>query len=342
MQHQVYYRWLGVVAFGLVACEGSRAPTQPDLTPADAPIAAAGAGSWSPRAPTLYDQFIYGYDLATAPDASGSSIVYAFGGASSDDGGVGRAIIAYNVAADAWSKRTPLVDVYASNGVGKIGNKLYFSGGKLGAGNLPDFTNRLWAYDYTQDRMIRKADMPIFSAEGVTGVIGTRLYVLPGACGGNAYPNPGYCAEEATRRFYRYDPGTDTWTSRRQTPHYHRGGAAAVIAGKLYVAGGVGPDILGVADLDVYDPETNTWRSLAPLPTAGFARGAALGGEFHVLVVRYDGTSPDFRHYAYSPVTGQWKTKAPPDVIGSATKVTLNGSARIFTATGNRSALFTP
>ena len=77
MQHPVYYRWLGLVAFGLVACEGSRAPTQPELTPADAPIAAAGAGSWSPRAPTLYDQFNYGYDLATAPDASGSSIVYA-------------------------------------------------------------------------------------------------------------------------------------------------------------------------------------------------------------------------------------------------------------------------
>ena len=232
--------------------------------------------------------------------------------------------------------------MYASNGVGKIGNKLYFSGGKLGAGNLPDFTNRLWAYDYTQDRMIRKADMPIFSAEGVTGVIGTRLYVLPGACGGNAYPNPGYCAEEATRRFYRYDPGTDTWTSRRQD---------SPLSPRRRGRGNCGQALRG-GRRRTRNPRCGRPRrvrsgdqhlaQLAPLPTAGFARGAALGGEFHVLVVRYDGTTPDFRHYAYSPVTGQWKTKAPPDVIGSATKVTLNGSARIFTATGNRSALFTP
>lgn len=342
MQHTVRTRWLGLIAFGLAACEDSGPPTQPDLMPADAPVAEAGAGSWSPRAPTLYDQFFSGYDLATAPDASGKSIVYAFGGSSSDDGAVGQRVSAYDVAANAWSRRTASVDVSRSNGVAKIGSKLYFSGGKITEGNLPDFTNRLWAYDYARDRMIRKADMPIFSAEGVTGAINGRLYVLPGACNGNGFPSPGFCAEEATRRFFRYDPGTNTWTSRRQAPHYHRGGAAAVLGGKLYVAGGLGPNFAGVADLDVYDPATNTWRTLAPLPTAGAARGVALGGKFHVLVIRFDGTTPDFRHYAYSPVTGKWTARAAPPLVGSATRVTLNGTARIFTATADRSAMFTP
>jgi hypothetical protein len=341
MQHTVRNRWLGLVAFGLVACEEGGAPTQPDLTPADAPVAAAGAGSWSLRAPPLYDQFFYGYDLATAPNASGASIVYAFGGASGDDGATGRRVTAYDVAADAWSVRNSSVVVHSSNGVGKLGNRLYFSGGMLSAGTLPDFTNRLWAYDYTQDRMIRKADMPIFSAEGVTGVINNRLYVLPGACNGNGWPNPGYCAEEPTRRFYRYDPTTNTWSTRRQAPHYHRGGAAAVIGGKFYVAGGF-HGFQPVADLDVYDPATNTWRTLTPLPAAGPARGVALGGQFYVLVVHYDGTTADSRLYAYSPVTGKWRSKAPPELIGSATKVFLNGTARIFTATGDNSAMYTP
>jgi len=342
MQQTVRNRWLGLVAFGLAACEDSRVPTQPDLTPADAPVAAAGAGSWSPRAPTLYDQFFFGYDLATAPNASGASIVYAFGGASGDDGATGRRVTAYDVAADAWSVRNSRVDLHSSNGVGKLGNKLYFSGGMLSAGTLPDFSNRLWAYDYTQDRMIRKADMPIFSAQGVTGVINNRLYVLPGACNGNGYPNPGYCAEEPTRRFYRYDPTTNTWSTRRQAPHYHRNGAAAVLDGKLYVAGGVGPGFVGVADLDVYDPATNTWRTLAPLPIAGAGNGTALGAQFYVLVVHFNGTTPDHRLYAYSPVTNKWTAKAAPDVVGSTVKVFLNGRPRLFTAAADRSAMFTP
>jgi hypothetical protein len=44
--------------------------------------------------------------------------------------------------------------------------------------------------------------------------------------------------EEPTRRFFRYDPATNAWVSRRQAPHVHRAAAAAVIGGKLYVAGG--------------------------------------------------------------------------------------------------------
>jgi Kelch motif len=336
MQYTVRHRWLGLVALGLAACEDNRSPTEPDLIPAEVAVAAAGAGSWSSRAPTFYDQFIFGYDLATAPDASGKSIVYAFGGVSSDDGFVGAPITAYDVAADAWSRRTSSVHVSHSNGVVKLGNKLYFSGGRIEGGSLPDYSRQLWAYDYTQDRMIRKADLPIFSAEGVSGVIDGRLYVLPGACNGNGWPSPGYCLEEPTRRFYRYDPGTNTWISRRQAPNYHRGGAAAVLGGKLYVAGGFGPGSAGVAALDVYDPKTNAWRTLASLPTGGRAQGVPLGGQFHVLV--------GGQHYAYSPVTGKWTTRAAPaEPIGAATKVTLNGSARIFAAQGdNGTALFTP
>ena len=209
---------------------------------------------------------------------------------------------------------------------------------------MPTFVNQLWAYDYTRDRLIRKADLPIFSAEGVTGVINGKLYVLPGACSGELYPNPGYCAEEPTRRFYRYDPATNTWATRRQAPHFHRRGAAAVIDGKLYVAGGF-KGIAGeepVADLDVYDPASNTWRTLAPIPTGGAASGATLQGQFYVVVQGFNGTVPDNRAYAYNRVTNRWTAKAAPDVFGSVVRVTLDSRSYLFTANLDRSALYTP
>ncbi len=332
------------LAIALLACASEGGPTQPgadgNFVPATASLVAA-SNSWTPKAPTPFGAEIYGYDLGTAPNSAGQSIVYTFGGTSSDEGGTGLGVRAYNVATDTWTGRLSQVGVFNSNGVGKIGNKLYFSGGNAENGSAPDRTNALWAYDYSNDRMIRRATLPIFSAEGVTGVISGKLYVLPGACDGNRYPLPGSCAEEPTRRFYRYDPATNSWATRRQAPHFHRQGAAAVLNGKLYVAGGFN-GFEPVAYLDVYDPATNTWRTLASIPTGGAASGAALNGRFYVLVQHFNGTTPDNRAYAYSPSTNMWTAKDALDIFGSVVRVTQNGRAYLFTATGNQSALYTP
>jgi hypothetical protein len=329
----------------LLACTSEDGPTQPGADGNSAPAAAAlavASNTWTPTAATLYSEELYGYGLGVAPNSAGESIVYTFGGTLPERGGAGSHVTAYNVATDTWTGgRLSEVGVFYSNGIAKIGNRFYFSGGYNEPGSLPTFVNQLWAYDYAHDRMTRKADLPIFGAEGVTGVINGKLYVLPGACSGDLYPNPGYCAMEETRRFYRYDPATDKWAARRQAPHFHRQGAAAVINGKFYVAGGF-KGFQPAADLDVYDPATNTWRTLAPIPTGGAAAGAVLQGQFYVVVQGFNGTTPDNRAYAYNPATNRWTAKAAPDVFGSVARVTLGGRAHLFTASGNRSALDTP
>jgi hypothetical protein len=328
----------------LAACGENSSPTQPEVGGDPAPVALSLAvvpNTWTATAAPPFTAYIYGYDLGMAPNSAGQSIVYTFGGTSSDEGGTGMGVQAYNVATNSWTGRTSKVYVFNSNGVGKIGGKLYFSGGALNHEAGPSLSNQLWAYDYSSDRMIPKANLPIYSAEGVTGVINGKLYVLPGACSGEGYPSTGYCAVEATRRFYRYDPTTNTWVQRRSAPHFHRQGAAAVIDGKFYVAGGFN-GYEPVAYLDVYDPATNTWSTRAPLPTAGGVTGAALGGQFYVVVHSFVGTTPVLRAYAYNPATNQWKAKAAPDFVGSATRVTLDGRPHLFMVGGDQSALYTP
>jgi N-acetylneuraminic acid mutarotase len=331
---------LGVLT--LAACGENSSPTQPELGGDPAPVAlslAAAPNTWTATAAPPFTPYIYGYDLGMAPNSAGESIVYTFGGTSSDEGGTGMGVQAYNVATNSWTGRSSRVFVFSSNGVGKIGSKLYFSGGYND--HEGSFNRQLWAYDYSSDRMIAKANLPIYSAEGVTGVINGKLYVLPGACSGEVI-GPGYCEVEPTRRFYRYDPSTNTWVQRRSAPHFHRHGAAAVIDGKFYVAGGfVNQSSDPTATLDVYDPATNTWSTRAPVPTAGGATGAALGNQFYVVVYGYDGTTLVLHTYAYNPATNQWKAKAAPDFVGPATRVTLDGTPRLFMVGGDQSALYT-
>jgi hypothetical protein len=312
-------------ALAVAACGEDRLPTQPetagDPTPA-APSFALATNSWTAKAP-MVGPFNNLLAAGVAPNSAGQSIVYTFGGVSDDEGGTGGVIQAYNVTTNTWASKTSRVYVYDLNGVAKIGSKLYFSGGRQhdGTGDAPS-SPATWAYDYANDRLTRKADMPKATSEGVTGVIDGKMYVLPGFCDGTGWPYPGYCDHSAIRQLFRYDPVKNAWGARRSCPHYHPRGAGGVIDGKFYVAGGT-----VTAALDVYDPATNSWRTLAPVPATGLAIGTVLGQKLFVIV--------GLRTYAYDPATNTWKARAAPTWGHSAVvRVALDGIAHLLAVGG--------
>jgi N-acetylneuraminic acid mutarotase len=237
----------------------------------------------------------------------------------------------YNVATDTWTgDRSFLVSVHSSNGVGAIGGKLYSSGGYTQLNAIDGFSNRVWVYDPAQTfppesearRVTQLASMPKRTAEGVTGVINGKLYVLPGICDANGWPRPGYCQQEPIRRLYRYDPATNKWGARKSAPHYHRSAAGGVIGGKFYVAGGVNS-----VDLDVYDPATDSWRTRAPIPKAGRAIGTALGGKLYVVV--------GLDAYVYNPGTNRWSAIADPTWgHDGVVRVVINGKPKLLAVGG--------
>jgi Kelch motif len=321
--------------FALTSC-GDDTPTQPTSLsdqPITGPSLAAASNTWTQKASLLADQYFGGYSVGMAPNATGQSIVYVIGGSSSDNGSTGYPIEAYNTVTNTWTNKSSSADAFGLNGVGKIGSRLYFSGGAdYGSGSLA-YRKTLWAYDYTNDRILQKANMPVYSGNGVTGVISGKLYVLPGTCATELYPSPGFCAAEAIRKLYRYDPSTNTWATKASAPHYHKRGAAGVINNKLYVAAGF-HDFDKVADLDVYDPSTNSWKTLAPIPGGGGgATGAVIQGQ--LFVVTSGGA------FAYNPATNKWTSKAAPPSFGELTRVFISGVAYLFLA-GRPSQLYTP
>jgi N-acetylneuraminic acid mutarotase len=161
---------------------------------------------------------------------------------------------------------------------------------------------------------------------------------VPGTCSFDNYPAPGYCETEPFRRLFRYNPATNYWATKRSAPHYHTNGGGGVINGKFYVAGGIDNS------LDRYDPATDTWKTLAPMPTGGAARAAVLQGKLFVI------TSGGA--YAYNPATSTWSVKARPKLSHSAlVAITWGGKPYLLAvggvhydpyATPNASELYTP
>jgi hypothetical protein len=329
---------LTLSVLSLAACGENATPTQPEAAgdpAAAAPQFALASNTWTPKAPL---GFLLWFSAGVLPNSAGQSILYTFGG-TTDEGGTGFPTRAYNVSTNTWTWTLP------SNGV-------FGFDGNYSAGVPHEFTAATWAYDPAANRLIRKADMPKASGAGVTGVIGGQLFVLPGSCSTFFWPAlPGYCESEPIRRLFRYDPPTNTWISRRWSPHFHKNGAAGVINGKFYVAGGLDDHDLPTAAFEVYDPATNTWRTLAPVPTAGRAIGAALGSKLFVIV----GRGSERHAYEYDRGTNAWRTRATPTWDHfTLNQVTLDGRSHLLAVGGvhviptwpyqapNDSELYTP
>lgn len=103
------------------------------------------------------------------------------------------------------------------------------------------------------------------------------------------------------------------WVAKAAPSSARTGPAMAAADGRLYLIGGSADAFgeNGVADAEVYDPGTNSWASLPPMPTprARLALGVingivyAVGGSnAHVSLSTVE---------AYNPATGTWTTKAP-------------------------------
>ena len=317
----------------LLACTSENGPTGPEgteaMAPAAAPVAAA-VDIWRERGPHQFGTVI-GAAIGVLTNSAGQSVVYGFGGCDVVESSLSyctvKSIGIYNPVTEAWTRDAANeAAVWMSNGVGTIGGKLYVSGGYPTHDRTEGMSRRVWAYDPAARQVTQLADMPRATAEGVTGVVNGKLYVLPGSCDANRWPTAGYCQQEPIRRLYRYDPVTNKWGARRSAPHFHRLGAAGVIGGKFYVVGGFRGS-QPVADLDVYDPVTDTWTTRAPIPTAGRAIGTALQGKLYVLA----GSNA----YVYNPSTNKWSSIAKPTWgHDGVVRVVVNGKPKLLAIGG--------
>jgi N-acetylneuraminic acid mutarotase len=150
---------------------------------------------------------------------------------------------------------------------------------------------------------------------------GGKLYVFGGLA-------PGWKPKALV---YEYDPGRDRWTRKKNMPLPSHHVALAEIQGKIYVIGGFklpdsGPAAWQPIDnVWEYDPATDTWKALLPLPTKrGSANAVVVEGKIYVIggAGLHPGSTETVVHPArphraldtnevYDPTTNRWETRSP-------------------------------
>ncbi len=178
-----------------------------------------------------------------------------------------------------------------------LGGKVYAAGAN---------TRRVDVYDPATDSWTRLADANSLhqGSEGVAA--GGRVWAIAG---------------RDSSAIEQYDTLLNTWTTKAAMtwPREHCG--AAVLNGKIVVAGGcrehwenVGSDLtLALSHVEQYDIAANAWTALESLPTAViFGQAAVVDGTLYLA----GGWRADTMDYsqdvlAYSPLTDTWTARSP-------------------------------
>jgi N-acetylneuraminic acid mutarotase len=150
---------------------------------------------------------------------------------------------------------------------------------------------------------------------------------------GKLYVVGGWGDGKARGANYEYDPATDKWTKKQPMPRPAHHAALAAVNGKIYAFGGfvapantaipVGAAWEPIADSWEFDPATDAWKPLAPLPgKRGSAVAAAVDGKIYVIggATTMEGSKDSFftafgparvlgTNQVYDPATNTWESR---------------------------------
>ncbi|MCP9454968.1 MAG: hypothetical protein NNA18_02515 [Nitrospira sp.] len=156
------------------------------------------------------------------------------------------------------------------------------------------------------------APMPAKRTEVAAVVLDRKIYVV----GGFEKPSLGNMMNLAiTSAVNVYDPVTDKWTAAAPLPVGLHHVGIGVVQKRLYVIGGytrAGVNIWNpVATVYAYDPTTDQWTELAPMPTARGALAVAEVGGHLYAIGGFDRRANVAAVEVYDPVHNRWETRAP-------------------------------
>lgn len=149
-----------------------------------------------------------------------------------------------------------------------------------------------------------RSALPFARSEMQAATLDGKIYVVGGLQG----------MSNALTRVDVYDPQSDTWASAPPLPEGRHHYGMAVASGKLYVIGGYPPGEFPwtpAKDVFEFDPQTQKWRTRAPLPTGRAALMAVtVDGKVYALGGEQGGIHAGNLNQVYDPATDRWKTLA--------------------------------
>jgi N-acetylneuraminic acid mutarotase len=176
--------------------------------------------------------------------------------------------------ANVWVPRAPMPTTRSGGGSAVVDGKIYVAGGRPPHGH--DFA----VYDPVADTWQELPNIPTQRNHLGVVSIGSKVYVAGGRFGGGV-------GSEMTDILEIFDTVTGAWSTAAPLLEPRAGVTAVEANGCLYMIGGEGNDAdpMGVFNLnELYDPTTDSWHRLAPLPLAmhGITGAAFVDGVIYV------------------------------------------------------------
>jgi N-acetylneuraminic acid mutarotase len=249
------------------------------------------AGAWGMRAPLLAP-------LSELALAHADGKLYMMGGYPSSRV-TARTVQVYDIASDTWSLGPELPLPNNHGMAASVDGKIYLIGGQTQADDPPgtnSYVDTVYELDPAGGPWVAKATMPTARSSGVVVVLDDLIYVAGG--------RPPHETDFAV-----YDPAADSWRALPALPTARNHFTGAAINGRVHYVGGRQGLGLGMSMTtvhEVFDPQTETWTSAAPLlPARSGMNGVVARGCFHVWGGEGPaGMFPD--HDFYDPRTDQW------------------------------------
>ena len=241
--------------------------------------------------------------------------IYVFGGFKDDQWRVDRTYTSYDPASNTWTDlgTMPVSMAESHAGIATDGRYIYLAGGF--GGNLNPsasptqwISDKVWRYDPANNSFQQIATLPQFRGAGALDYLNGNLHYIGG--------NPADRVTNLSDHFV-LNLASGQWTTAAPTPDAKDHMSSAVLGGKIYAIGGEhGHDELHLqrSTVHVYDPGTNAWTELAPLP---FAKSHIEAGTFvsdgKIIMAggQVDNFQPTNNVVAYDPAANAWTTLAP-------------------------------
>ena len=246
--------------------------------------------------------------------------VYVPGGVGADGLSTSSAFEAYDAVNDRWLTLAPLPEPRHHVTPAVIGNRVFAIGGFTGP--FPDWEIKAdsFVYDINSNSWKRGTPMPEPQAEHVSAVVNGKIHIIGGRIHGNSGKHH-FDAFSDTGRHRVYDPGSDQWSLAAPAPTARNSAAAAVVSGRIYVVGGRhnvvqedGTQLQqNLGTLEVYDPQSDSWETRAPMPEGlGGNAAAALNGKLYVFGgEQWAPTQKVFTSaWVYDPGSDSWSGEA--------------------------------
>lgn len=240
----------------------------------------------------------------------------------------------YDTTTNEWTRLRDLPRAVNHAGVATDGQYVYFAGGYVAneEGDGAEYGSRsVFRYDIAADSYIELSPLPLNRAAGALVLVGRTLHYFGGT-------NKERSVDTGEHWSFDLDAPDATWQPRAALPNPRNHLGAVELSGQIFAVGGQHDhdgDLVTQSDVHRYDPLTDVWTAVAPLPAVlidgnTYGRGhigAATfvrDGKIVVAGGEYEHMKPLRGIIQYDPATDSWQE------LGLLPERRYSGVARYF------------